>query len=189
MNLYIVRHGQTDWNLIKKIQGQTDIELNETGKQQAKVTSDLIKNEKIDLIITSPLKRASETAKIINMRFDVPIIEDKRLMERNFGKCEGTTKNERKKMKEIHPEINDVWNYNRNINFNDMETMKEFCNRIYEFLNEITEKYRDKNILIVTHGGTSMIIKCYFMKYPLEKLVDRDTVKGLENCEIMSFNI
>ena len=88
-----------------------------------------------------------------------------------------------------HPEINDVWNYNRNINFNDMETMKEFCDRIYEFLDEITKKYRDKNILIVTHGGTSMLIKCYFMKYPLEKLVDRDAAKGLENGEIMSFNI
>lgn len=81
------------------------------------------------------------------------------------------------------------WNYNRNINFNDMETMEEFCDRIYEFLDEITKKYRDKNILIVTHGGTSMLIKCYFMKYPLEKLVDRDAAKGLENGEIMSFNI
>lgn len=189
MKILITRHGQTDWNVLGKIQGQTDIELNDNGRQQAKETGELIKNENIDIIITSPLKRAKETAKIINENFNVTIIEDNRLMERNFGKSEGLTKDDRRKLKEINPEVNDVWNYNKNIDFNGMETMQDFCNRIYKFLDEIINKYRDKNILIVTHGGVSVPIKCYFMKYPLENLCDRDAVKGLKNCEITKFEI
>ncbi len=74
-----------------------------------------------------------------------------------------------------------------NIDFNDIETMQNFCNRVYEFLDDITQKYKDKNILLVTHGGVSVPIKCYFMKYPLEKLINRDIIKGLENCEIAKF--
>lgn len=189
MKILITRYGQTDWNVLGKIQGQTDIELNDNGRQQAKETGELIKNENIDIIITSPLKRAKETAKIINENFNVTIIEDNRLMERNFGKSEGLTKDDRRKLKEINPEVNDVWNYNKNIDFNGMETMQDFCNRIYKFLDEIINKYRYKNILIVTHGGVSVPIKCYFMKYPLENLCDRDAVKGLKNCEITKFEI
>lgn len=189
MKILITRHGQTDWNVLGKIQGQTDIELNDNGRQQAKETGELIKNENIDIIITSPLKRAKETAKIINENFNVTIIEDNRLMERNFGNSEGLTKDDRRKLKEINPEVNDVWNYNKNIDFNGMETMQDFCNRIYKFLDEIINKYRYKNILIVTHGGVYVPIKCYFMKYPLENLCDRDSVKGLKNCEITKFEI
>ena len=189
MKILITRHGQTDWNVLGKIQGQTDIELNDNGRQQAKETGELIKNENIDIIITSPLKRAKQTAEIINENFNVTIIEDNRLMERNFGKSEGLTKDDRRKLKEINPEVNDVWNYNKNIDFNGMETMQDFCNRIYKFLDEIINKYRYKNILIVTHGGVSVPIKCYFMKYPLENLCDRDAVKGLKNCEITKFEI
>ena len=189
MKILITRYGQTDWNVLGKIQGQTDIELNDNGRQQAKETGELIKNENIDIIITSPLKRAKETAKIINENFNVTIIEDNRLMERNFGKSEGLTKDDRRKLKEINPEVNDVWNYNKNIDFNGMETVQDFCNRIYKFLDEIINKYRYKNILIVTHGGVSVPIKCYFMKYPLENLCDRDAVKGLKNCEITKFEI
>ena len=189
MKILITRYGQTDWNVLGKIQGQTDIELNDNGRQQAKETGELIKNENIDIIITSPLKRAKETAKIINENFNVTIIEDNRLMERNFGKSEGLTKDDRRKLKEINPEVNDVWNYNKNIDFNGMETMQDFCNRIYKFLDEIINKYRYKNILIVTHGGVSVPIKCYFMKYPLENFCDRDAVKGLKNCEITKFEI
>ncbi len=74
-----------------------------------------------------------------------------------------------------------------NIDFNDIKTMQNFCNRVYEFLDDITKKYKDKNILLVTHGGVSVPIKCYFMKYPLEKLINRDIIKGLENCEIAKF--
>ena len=189
MEILVTRHGQTDWNVLEKIQGQTDIELNDTGRQQAEETGKSIRNENIDLIITSPLKRAKETAEIINRNFNVTIIEDNRLMERKFGKSEGLTKSDIRKLKEINPEINDVWNYNINIDFNDMETMEDFCNRIYEFLDDIIENYKDKNILLVTHGGVSVPIKCYFMKYPLENLVDRDAIKGLKNCEIAKFKI
>lgn len=189
MKIFVTRHGQTDWNVLEKIQGQTDIELNETGKKQAEEAGELIKNEKIDLIITSSLKRAKETAQIINKNFNVTIIEDKRLMERCFGKSEGLRKSEIKILKQNNPEIDEVWNYNKNINYNGMETMHDFCGRIYEFLNEITQKYKDKNILIVTHGGVSVPIICFFKKYSLENLVDKEAIKGLKNCEIAKFEI
>ena len=189
MEILVTRHGQTDWNVLEKIQGQTDVELNDTGRQQAEKTGKLIRNENIDLIIASPLKRAKETAQIINKNFNVTIIEDNRLMERKFGKNEGLTKSDIKKLKENNPEINDVWNYNRNIDFNGMETMQDFCNRIYEFLDDIIKRYKDKNILLVTHGGVSVPIKYYFMNEPLERLVDRNNIKGLKNCEIIKFKI
>lgn len=189
MEILVTRHGQTDWNAIEKLQGQTDIELNDVGRRQAEETSKLIKDEKIDLIITSPLKRAKETAEIINKNFNVTIIEDKRLMERNFGKTEGLTKSIIRKMKENNPEINDIWNYNKNIDFNGMETMHDFCNRIYECLDEVIKRYKDKNILLVTHGGTSVPIRYYLMNKPLEKLINRDDIKRLNNCEIIKFKI
>lgn len=189
MEIFVTRHGQTDWNVLEKIQGQTDTELNDVGRQQAKEISELIRNEAIDLIISSPLNRAKETAQIINKNLNVNIIEDNRLMERKFGKNEGLTKNDIQKLKQINPEINDVWNYKKNINFNDIETMQEFCNRIYNFLDDITKKYNDKNVLLVTHGGASVPIKCYFMKYPLENLINRDVIQGLKNCEIVKFKI
>ncbi len=189
MEILVIRHGQTDWNALGKLQGKTDIQLNDIGRQQAKETIKLIKDENIDVIITSPLKRAKETAEIINKNFEVTIIEDNRLIERGFGKNEGLTKDDRIKLKEIHPEVNDVWNYNKNIDFNGIETMHDFCDRIYKFLDEIIEKYKDKNILIVTHGGVSVPMKCYFMNYPLKRLVDRDVVKGLKNCEVAKFKV
>ena len=189
MKILVTRHGQTSWNVLGKIQGQTDIELNETGRIQARETGESIKNEDIDLIITSPLKRARETAEIINKNFNVNIIEDRRLMERCFGEYEGLTKEERKKLKEINPEINDIWNYTKNVTFNSMETMQAFCNRVYEFLDEIVEKYKDKNILLVTHGGTSLPIIYYLTKYSLDEIIDVGVVKKIENCEVVKFDI
>ena len=65
MKIYVVRHGQTDWNVAGKCQGRTDIELNNTGIEQAKNTKEQLKNYNIDLIICSPLKRAIKTAEIL----------------------------------------------------------------------------------------------------------------------------
>lgn len=189
MKVFITRHGQTEWNSLGRLQGRKDIELNEVGKEQALITGKKIKDEKIDIIITSPLKRARETAEIINKQFNVEIIEDDRLMERCYGDLEGITKVELKEKKIQYPEIDDACNYLKNIDIFNMETIQDLCARIYECLDEITTKYKDENILIVTHGSSSIPIKCYFMKYPLENLVDREKIKGLENCEVVEFEI
>lgn len=189
MKIFITRHGQTEWNAIGKLQGRQDIKLNEVGKEQALTTGKKIKNEKIDIIITSPLKRARETAEIINKQFNVEIVEDDRLMERCYGDFEGITKVELKEKKIQYPEIDDACNYLKNVDIFNMETMQDLCARIYELLDEITTKYKDENVLIVTHGSSSIPIKCYFMNYPLEHLVDREKIKGLENCEVVEFEI
>lgn len=94
MRLLLTRHGQTDWNVLGKIQGQTDIELNEIGIKQAEATREKIANQKIDVIISSPQKRAKKTAEIIAKGRNIPIIIDKEIEERNFGKFEGKTREE-----------------------------------------------------------------------------------------------
>ena len=85
MKLYVIRRGQTDWNVAGKCQGRTDIELNSTGIEQAKKAKTQLKDYKIDLIICSPLKRARKTAEIINEAIDCKIISDERIIERNCG--------------------------------------------------------------------------------------------------------
>ena len=87
--IYLVRHGQTDWNLEKKTQGHTDISLNDNGREQALRVSDLLRNYKIDKIYSSDLLRASETAEIINKCLNLNIILDNRLREINYGDLEG----------------------------------------------------------------------------------------------------
>lgn len=99
MKIFVTRHGQTKWNALRKLQGRQDVELNEIGKKQALIVGEKIKNEEIDIIITSPLKRAKETAEIINKKLNVEIVEDNRLIERCYGDFEGITKEELKEIK------------------------------------------------------------------------------------------
>lgn len=96
MILYIVRHGETEWNKMGKIQGKTDISLSEDGRKLAQKTADGLKNIKFDYIFSSPLERAYETACIIKGDRDIEIVKDERLIEVGFGLYEGTVVDERK---------------------------------------------------------------------------------------------
>ena len=89
--IYIIRHGQTDWNLEKKMIGQIDVSLNQTGKEQAKLSINQLSALKIDEIIASDLARTKETADIINASLHLPISFDARLRERNYGDLEGVS--------------------------------------------------------------------------------------------------
>ena len=88
--LYIMRHGKTEWNELRKLQGQTDIPLNEEGCLMAQAAHDKYINVHFDLCFSSPLKRAAQTAEILLNGRDVPIIADDRLKEMSFGEYEGT---------------------------------------------------------------------------------------------------
>lgn len=177
MKLYAIRHGQTDWNLEQRAQGQTDIELNETGIKQALQAKEAIKSLKIDLIISSPLKRAYKTAEIIS-NGKIEITTDARLMERCFGKFEGTKT-------DIMP-WEDLYNCEKNLSYDDIEPVNDLIKRCKNFLIEINEKHSNKTILIVTHGGTLRAINACINGIPENK-----TLAGpfCGNCELVEYNI
>lgn len=165
MNILIVRHGQTDYNKERKLQGWTDNPLNENGKQQALRTKMKLEKEPIDIILCSPLTRAKQTAAIINANRKIPTIYDDRLRERDFGEFEGIA------IADFKPY--EVWSYKQDKQYEKAESTKDFLNRIYEFLEEIQKEYKGKNILIVAHAGVSIAISCYFEGIPEDdKLVD-----------------
>lgn len=170
--IYIVRHGQTDWNVEGRNQGRTDIELNETGIKQAEETAKKLEGKKIDMVFSSPLKRAYKTAQIISNNH---IISDARLIERCNGDLEGKLKSEYKGL----------------VNFADpneirhgVEPLPIFRRRITEFFDYILKNYPGKDILVVTHAGISIYAKCYFEGEPK----DGDYSKyKLKNCEVLQY--
>jgi len=151
--IYIIRHGQTDWNIEHRTQGQTDIVLNTEGIKQAELITQKIVNLKIDSIISSDLKRAYMTAQIINEKFNKIIVADKRLREFNFGTLEGIPRDQ------ITQEI---WGkFNENPKQFNAETKKEVFNRIKSFIDDIKSENLNKNVLVVTHGGPIRMINYY----------------------------
>lgn len=175
MKIYIIRHGQTNWNKKGIIQGQKDIELNETGVKQAEKQIKVFNEKNIDLIISSTLKRAALTAQTISKEKKTQIIYDDRLRERNFGEYEGTLAN-----------FNEDYLYNleTNVKEKNIETAKELYERVENLLNEIKEKYKDKTILLVTHGGTTRAIEAYFNGLDENNIMPPETIK---NCEIRGY--
>ena len=151
--IYIIRHGQTDWNIEHRTQGQTDIALNTNGIKQAEWITRKIVNLKIDNIISSDLKRAYMTAQIINKNFNKNIKTDKRLREFCFGTLDGITRDK------ITQEIWD--DFNKNPKQFNAETKEEIFNRIKSFIDDIKSNNINKNTLVVTHGGPIRMIKYY----------------------------
>ncbi|MBP3920996.1 MAG: histidine phosphatase family protein [Bacilli bacterium] len=148
--VYLIRHGQTDWNLEKKTQGHTDIPLNQKGKEQARLVSRVISNYKIDKIYSSDLLRAKQTAEIINENFGLDIILDNRLREINYGNLEGVPR------PTLSPDVWDTFN-NKPEKLN-AEPIVNVFNRIKSFFDELDY---NENIVIVTHGGALRTIMYY----------------------------
>ena len=170
--IYFVRHGQTEWNKIGRMQGHIDIELNDEGKSQAQIVKEKLNGIKFDKVFSSPLKRAKETAKII---CDQEIIIDDRLIERYNGELEGKLKTEI----EVFPDFNDP-----NDTRFGIESLDHFKERINSFLDEIVKKYKGKNILVATHAGVCLYVRCYFEGEPEGILYE---VYKLKNCEVLSY--
>lgn len=180
MKLFITRHGQTDWNALRKVQGRADISLNEVGVNQALETKKALDDKHIDLIICSPLKRAKETLEVINKDRNIDVIYDDRIIERDFGEFEGTN------IEDF--DFHGFWNYYKNEKYDKAENIQDFFKRVYDFLDDIINKYQDKNILLVTHGGISIPVECCFSNnIPEGSLVDAGLVLG--NCQVKTYYI
>lgn len=156
MLIYIIRHGQTEWNRIHRLQGRSNVELNENGRALAMETAKGMRDIHFDLAFTSPLARASETAKLVLGDRAVPIIEDERIIEISFGEYEGTPwvleDGEAGSIPAIyhfffHPE--------KYVPAPHGETLEALAARTADFMHDICSRpeLAQKTILVSTHGA------------------------------------
>lgn len=179
--LYIMRHGKTEWNALHKLQGRTDIPLNEEGKRMARQAYEKYKELNIDVCYCSPLVRALETAQIVLKNRKIPIIEDKRLSEMSFGEYEGIENSLAIPDCPINVIFNQPEKYIESVG--GAETFEQLFARTGSFLKEIVEPQiqAGKDILIVGHGAMNSSIICQVKKLPIEEFWSA----GIEQCKII----
>lgn len=169
MNIYVLRHGQTDYNIEGKFQGKIDIPINQKGSEQAKKIAKELNAIKFDIVISSPLKRAIQTAQIA---VNTDIVIDNRLIERSFGKLEGKKS---------------IANYEEKVDEFQIESIEHLKERVYNFLNEAMINYSNyNNILLVTHACIAKMIECYFSNTDYSKAILEGT---LQNGQYQKYHI
>jgi len=188
MIVYLIRHGQTDYNKKTMLQGGTDIALNDYGRQLAREAAKRMKDVPFDLAITSPLWRAKETAQIILGDRAVPLTEDARIREISFGEYEGLSYN------------NECFTVPDRSFLNFFEAPQEYkvppkgesfasiLERTGEFWQDIIdrEEYREKTILVSTHGCALNAILTNIRKASLKDFWGSGLVK---NCEAVKVTV
>ncbi len=152
MELYITRHGETMWNLEKRFQGWGNSELTERGRKMAKDLSKVLDENNIDMVFTSPLKRAMETTKIAVGSRNIPVVVLEDLKEMNLGEWEGISLDE---LKRDEPErVYRYWNEPDLYISEKGESFNEFIKRIRRAYEAIINTKGFEKALVVTHGMT-----------------------------------
>ena len=163
MKIWMVRHGETDYNAARKIQGcEVDHSLNDNGRRQAEERARVIAHMKFDVIVSSPLKRARETAEIIAKTVNAPIQFRDEIRERGFGAFCGQVFEE---LNETYPDWNEVKPMERDQEYKRLyqrETGEEFRDRLLTFIHEVKTEYEDKQVLVVAHGGVIRLAHVLF---------------------------
>lgn len=185
MKLYIVRHGVTDWNEAKRLQGNSDIPLNEKGRELARITAEGLKDIPFDHIFSSPLGRAVETAEIIRRDRDIPIITDERLIEMGFGIDEGVMPEKRTPGVAVfftHPE--------EYVPAEDAESVEAVLARTKDFYENVlvpmSLKEQDAIVMVSGHGAMNKALMS-----AIEKREVKDYWAGAWqlNCSVFIYEI
>lgn len=179
--LYIIRHGRTDWNVLHKLQGRTDIPLNDEGRAMARKAAEKYRDIHFDVCFSSPLQRAKETAEILLQGRGVPIITDDRLMEMGFGKFEGAENVLQKPDSPIYALFTAPEKYKAPAE--DAESFEELFARTGNFLKEEIQPRlaSGQDILIVGHGAMNASILCQMKHLSLEKFWS----ECMDNCQLI----
>jgi alpha-ribazole phosphatase len=174
MKLYFVRHGQTDTNANNASDTSTDEPLNQLGIQQAKQLAEKLKDIKFDTIISSPLKRAFQTAELLNECHHLPITVDGAWRERDA---------------EAYVDIslwNDVFDFDKNIQLKNGEPLKDFFERVYTAINNLKQEHENKTVLLVSHGGVQHALYAYINELPWSGNM---RISPMKNCEYRIYDL
>lgn len=163
----LIRHGETDWNVVRRLQGHTDIPLNKKGVAQAKATALALKSADFHAIYCSDLQRATETARIIATHLRLQAVNEPRLRERHFGAIQGLTWEEAEQRFPHHyaplrtrvPDASPP---------EGGESLQVFSARITAILEELANRHRGETLLVVCHGGCLDVVYRAATGKPLE---------------------
>lgn len=179
---YIFRHGETDWNKEKRIQGHTDTPLNENGILQAKSLVAKFTHVPLEAIYSSDLIRAKNTASFLSLEYKIPLFLDENLREMRYGDAEGLQIDQLKSKfgEDLWNRIHSFKSENNNISFPNGETRFEARTRIKSVIDHIIQTTPYKVIAISTHGGALRNLLHGF-------LPDGHEVVPIPNCIVYKF--
>lgn len=174
--IIVVRHGETPWNSNGRIQGSSDIDLNEKGYQQAADAAPGLAAYAPDFIVSSPLRRAYDTATPVAELVGVSVSTDDRLRERDYGPWEGLTHPE---IREQFPDDHVKWTKGEPLTNPAIETWEALARRTSEAMQEISEKADGGTALVVCHGGSARQAVGSVIGWDIEITA---SLSGLDNC-------
>ena len=180
--LLLSRHGETDWNRSHRWQGFTGPPLNETGRRQARELAARL--HRIDAIYSSDSERARETAEIVAARLGLPVTQDRRLREVNFGEWEGLTRQE---INERYAGAFSRWDACELAEPAGGESDAAMAERVLHALSEIAERHGDDRVLVVTSGGPIRAVQAHVAG--IEQAFARRHFERVENCALVELAI
>ena len=174
--LYVIRHGQTPWNVQNRVCGRADVPLDETGMTQARAAAAQLRGVHLDRVIASPLTRARQTALLLleTAGIDLPIDIDARITEQDFGVFDGASRTEpsfraQRRQAPLRP--------------SGGESAFDLVHRVYSPLDELRDARQD--VLLVCHGAVSRAIRSYFVSMTNDEFFDY--LAG--NCELVAYEL
>ncbi len=169
--LVIIRHGETEWNIEGRYQGQADPPLNQRGIAQAQELAEKLVGKGIDLLYSSPLKRAFQTAQILAHRLAIPLYTEPRLMEINLGEWQTCLRSE---IEQRYPTLFHLWQTQPwSVSLPGGERLLQVQRRVYAAIDEILKQHPRQTIGVVTHRIPIVLLK---MRY---QPLDRDAIRTL----------
>lgn len=173
MKLFLIRHGETDWNKQGRFQGREDIPLNETGIKQALNCGQALKGEHYAAVITSPLMRAKKTAEVIaEVVGTEKVIVEEDLIERDFNKISGMTPQERKA-------------FLASGQVDNKEPFEVICKRMQRGIMKYARMFYDENIILVSHGAS---IRAILDQYTGGKITSKRIILKNTCISILKYN-
>lgn len=180
--LLLARHGETDWNREGRWQGHSNTPLNESGRRQAAELAGQL--DGVDVLYSSDLDRARETAEIVGAQLGLEVHFDERLRERSFGAWEGLTTAD---IESRFAEPFRRWREGESHGADDAEPFEEFGSRVNSFLEDVLERHPDETVLVIAHGGAIRVI--HALATGLDYVRDHAAIPSIANCVVARYGV
>jgi broad specificity phosphatase PhoE len=180
--LLLARHGETDWNRDGRWQGHSNTRLNESGRRQAAALAREL--EGVDVLYSSDLDRARETAEIVGAQLGLEVHFDARLRERSFGAWEGLTTAD---IESRFAEPFRRWREGESHGADDAEPFEAFGSRVNSFLEDVLKRHPDETVLVIAHGGAIRVI--HALAAGLDYVRDHTAIPSIANCVVARYAV